>query len=474
LKNNIKNGKIKNSSLVTKLLLSFILFAIGIFVILWIMQVVFLQTYYSIMKKGEIIKISNNIVREKVDKDFLYELTSYAYKNNVTIYMADKNGKLIYDSTIIEETDLYNQTMKIPLLLSWDKLIDELNDSDEEILKYTYKIDRFKTEMFVCARKFNDNVLILISSIDPIDATTNVLSNQLMYCTVISLIISVILSIVISRRIAKPIVVIDNQAKELAKGNYDIKFKRAGYLELDNLVDTLNYATQELRKTDNLRKELIANVSHDLRTPLTMIKAYSEMIRDMYIEDKDKTIESLNTIIDETDRMTNLVSDMLDLSKIENNNMVLNIKSINIYEITKSIIDNFKLVDENKDLIININSETEVFVNCDKSKITQVIYNLISNAINYSGDNKEIKIDINQNKAKVKFMVKDNGQGISKDDLPYIWDRYYKANKKYSRTSQGSGLGLAIVKNILELHKAKYGVESQEGIGTTFWFELDK
>ena len=473
---NIKEKEIfKRNSISTKLLSSFILFAIIIFAILWILQVVLLQTYYSIMKKSEIVKLSNNIVKQYNTDNFIYELTNYSYINNVNTYIVDSEGNTIYDSTMLEENEFgaFPINMRMPIKISFDNITSELKNNKTKIIKYTYKIDRFKSEVFICARNIGDNVLILVSPIDPIDMTTNVLSNQLLYCTIISLVLSIVLSIIMSKRISRPIISIEKKAQNLAKGNYNIEFEKAGYLEVYNLADTLNYTASELKKTDDLRRELIANVSHDLCTPLTMIKAYSEMIKDLYIDNKEKTVESLDTIIDETDRLTNLVSDMLDLSKIESNNIKLNIENINIYELTKNIVDKFKIMEENKDLDIVINSENDVFVNCDKTKMEQVMYNLISNAINYAGDNKKIEINIVKENDKVKVSVTDNGQGISEEDLPYIWDKYYKANKKYTRTKEGSGLGLSIVKNILKMHNAKYGVESKLGDGTSFWFELD-
>ena len=318
----------------------------------------------------------------------------------------------------------------------------------------------------------------MVTSIDPIDATTSILKNQLIYVTIIALLFSSIISIFMSKRISKPITNITKNARKLALGNYDVKFEKAGYTEIDELADTLNFTTSELSKTDKIRKELIANVSHDLRTPLTMIKAYSEMIRDLSGDNKKKREEHLQVIIDETDRLTRLVNDMMDLSKIESGLAILTKDIFNYSEMVQKIVDSFKEVYANKNCEFKLDIPKELYVNADKTKIERVLYNLISNAINHSGENGEnkvIKIKITTYSKNIKTEVIDNGIGIKKEDLAHIWDRYYKANKNYKRSdSGGSGLGLSIVKEILIAHKSNYGVKSKENEGANFWFDLDR
>lgn len=157
----------------------------------------------------------------------------------------------------------------------------------------TLKIDRFKSEIYIHSRilKGKDVCLVIITSIDPIDSTTSVLQSQLVYITIISLIFSAVLSMFLSSKLSKPIKEMTKSANQLAHGNYDVYFKESGYEELDNLANTLNYATDKLGKVDKIRKELIANVSHDLKTPLTMIKAYSEKIIDITGDNKEKEIK---------------------------------------------------------------------------------------------------------------------------------------------------------------------------------------
>lgn len=454
----------------------FVGFAISIFIILWLMQVIFLQSYYSSMKKTETENLATQIEEIYLsDVNYSSLMDKLAYKNVSNVYILDLNGNVKYNS--FNNAFSNNNKLQVParnMSIDVDEVIQKFKESSDKSIKYTYKVDRLKTEIFIYAKLMKNNeILILATSIDPIDATTSVLKNQLIYVTIIALTISAIISIFISKRISKPIKNMKNCAEKLAKGNYDVEFEKAGYSELDDLADTLNFTANELSKTDKIRKELIANVSHDLRTPLTMIKAYSEMIRDLSGDNKQKREEHLQVIIDEADRLTRLVNDMMDLSKIESGNMEVMLEKVNYSELVEDIIDRIKNMNDSEFKIIS-EVQKDVFVNIDKTKIEQVLYNLITNAINHAGKNKDITVKVSTSDKKIKTEVIDNGVGIAKEDIPHIFDRYYKCDKSYKRETDGSGLGLSIVKNILIAHDADYGVISKLGEGSNFWFEFER
>lgn len=453
----------------------FITFAILIFIVLWFMQVIFLQSYYSSMKKSEIIRLSDEVEEEYFNGDYSDKIDKLAYKNATYVFLFDTDGNVKYASAGENINGLNIQSINRPITFNMDEITKKMINSPNGKLSYTLKLDRFKTEIFVYGRLLKDKntCLVMVTSIDPIDATTNVLKSQLVYVTVIALIISSVVSIFLSKRISHPLQEMTNAAKKLGQGNYDVEFKKSGYVEIDELSDTLNYATKKLKQTDEVRKELIANVSHDLKTPLTMIKAYSEMIRDLSGENKEKREEHLNVIIEETDRLTRLVSDMMDLSKIESGLTTLTKTEFNLSEVVKKIVSGFNII-QDEDCSIKVDVPNEAYVLADKTKIEQVVYNLVANAINHSGENKDIKIKIVSNSKRYKFLVEDNGPGIKKEDLPNIWNRYYKTADTYKRANSGSGLGLSIVKNILDKHNSNFGVDSIVGKGTTFYFDLEK
>ena len=246
--------------------------------------------------------------------------------------------------------------------------------------------------------------------------------------------------------------------------------------ELIDLTNSLNNMKNELSKTEELQKDLMANISHDLKTPLTMIKAYAELIKDININNKEKTINNLDIIIEETDRLTNLVNDILTLTKVENDLEKLELKEFNLIKIIEKIITHHNIYIEKDGYKIEFIHKNidKLIINADQKKIEQVIYNLLNNALNYTGDNKIVIIEIKEYKDYYKVMVKDSGKGIEKNEYDHIFDRYYRSKKNHKRYVYGTGLGLSIVKNILLLHNYDYGVKSIKNKGTTFYFKIKK
>ena len=197
------------------------------------------------------------------------------------------------------------------------------------------------------------------------------------------------------------------------------------------------------------------------------------MIRDLSGNNPEKREKHLGVIIDETDRLTLLVNDILNLSKLQSGNVELDRKVINFSSLLRDIVSRFSMLDETK---IELNCDEDIHINADSKQLGQAVYNLIINAINYSGVDTVTVNLYGVGLSNVRFEVSDKGVGISADQLPYIWDRYYKVNRSenYKRAVKGTGLGLSIVKSVFECHGFRYGVESEEGSGTTFWFECPR
>ena len=482
----MKNKNNGSKSLTFMLWLYFIILAVTIFVLLWFMQVVLLQTYYSTMKKTETAQIGSEV--ENVFKnalDYKDQIDKTAYKNSASIYIFNMQGDLFYTNTSYGGQNYFNQSQTGTLAqmpgrnvsIDISDIVTKISESQSKKVAYTLEIDRLKSQVYVYGKTIPDTdyCYVILMPIDPIDATSSVITSQLIYITIISLIISTVISLFMSRKISKPIKLMNDAAKKLGKGDYSVVFEKCGCEELDELADTLNKATTSLGRTDEIKRELIANVSHDLKTPLTMIKAYSEMIRDLSGDNKVKREEHLKVIIDETDRLTRLVNDMMDLSKIESGIMTINKEIFNFTELASSLIDRIKLSNIDTEHKIEYIIPKELYVNADKTKIEQVLYNLVINAIKHSGEGKRnIVVKVTATQKRIKVEVIDDGVGISKEDLEHIWDRYYKASESFTRQVQGSGLGLSIVKNILIKHSSDFGVISQPGKGSDFWIDLER
>ena len=315
----------------------------------------------------------------------------------------------------------------------------------------------------------SDYMIVIQARVTPVQPAIDTLKTQLLYITLIVVALSICIALIMSKSISKPITEITTAASYLGEGDYEnLTFKAKGYKEISELNDTLNYAVEELKKTETLNRELLANVSHDLRTPLTLITGYAEMMRDFPNEDQSANVQ---IIIDEANRLKNLVSDILVLSRISARTEPLNKTKFDLTELIETIVNRQQKFLETESFEIIFNYTKHVFIVADSNKIEQVIYNFISNAVNYSGDSKRIEINQIVNNKTVRIEIKDYGIGIKKEDLEYVWERYYRVDKGHQRSTQGSGLGLSIIKSILEYHGFNYGVDSIEKKGSTFWFE---
>ena len=311
--------------------------------------------------------------------------------------------------------------------------------------------------------------IVQIAHLTPIQAMVKTLQNQALCIGFILAILALLMAWLMSRLITKPFLKMNDAAKQLAQGRYDVNFDGQGYREINELSDTLNYAAYELAKTDRLQKELISNISHDLRTPLTMIKGYGEVMRDIPGEN---TSENIQIIIDETARLSDLVNDMLDLSRIQSGVRKPEFQVFSLTDTIRDTLHRYERLTTHDGYHIEFLAEDDVEIVADRSMILQVIYNLINNAINYAGEDKTVIVRQDVRDGFVRVNVIDTGDGIPQEQLAMIWERYYKVDKVHKRTTVGTGLGLSIVKGILELHRARYGVMSTMGKGSTFWFEM--
>ena len=312
--------------------------------------------------------------------------------------------------------------------------------------------------------------MLFNSELAPLSATTYTLRVQLLFITVILVIASIILALILSSHISRPIRKMSAEASKLALGEYNVNFDGGNCTETVNLSSALNGAANELSKLDKMQKDLIANVSHDLRTPLTMIAGYTEAMRDLPGE---ANAENLQIVIDETKRLTALVNDMMEVSKYQGGKQIIHPAVFNFTNVVRTTLERYAKLREKDGYTITFEADRDVNVNADEGRILQVIYNLINNAVNYTGEDKTVVIRQSVSDGKVTLEVTDTGCGIPEDQLPLVWERYYKVHDFHKRENMGTGLGLSIVKSILLLHGAQFGVRSTVGVGSTFWFTLD-
>ena len=445
-------------------------------IILWLFQTVLLDAFYQKIRIMEIKRVSGIIVSNVGNGNIAGIIDDISESSDITVDIADLNGRSMLRPFPVQDRRTTEAYMA---------LISLAQENGDEYYEYSIlptAIPRFAVmrgfrlpmQSLIYVRIANEatdsGIAVIINAvISPVNATVTTLRYQLYFITGIMIFLAVFLAIILAKRVSKPIEEINRGAITLAKGNYNTRFSGKGFYEIVELSETLNTAAIELGKVENLRRELLANVSHDMRTPLSLIYGYAEMMNDFPGE---ITPEHIKMILDETQRLASLVNDVLEISKLESDMESINISRFNL---TGNILETTMRVEEllrSEGYQIIFENGEDVYANADETKINRAFYNLLVNAINYSGDNKVITVTQTIFEDCVRISVTDCGEGVAEDDLPYIWDRYYKSIKKHKRAVTGTGLGLSIVKKIIELHGGKYGVQSELGAGSTFWFEI--
>ncbi|MDO5037112.1 MAG: HAMP domain-containing sensor histidine kinase [Tissierellia bacterium] len=468
----MRKQAIDGKSIRIKFWIYFSILVVFILLLLWLLQIVFINSFYQSMKTQEIEKIGQEIVSEFGQEDFQETVLSYSFEKGVNIQILDGFGRRYFP---LEPIDVFQQ----PALRKddYDKYILPLIKGNLASSTYLESIGDTGTSSILhvayLGEEANDRYYLMVNTIlDPVDTTVDVLVNILLIVSVIAMFLAFGLAYFLSNRLAAPLTNMAKTARQLGQGDYDVSFEKGDYTEINDLARTLNYAKEELTKTIEVRKDLIANVSHDLKTPLTVIKSYGEMIRDISGDNRDLRNKHIDTILQETDYLTEFVNDLLDLSRVESELEDLNKRPFDLVDLAKKTLERFELLKKKDGYQLDMEAPKTCIILGDKDKIRQVIYNFISNAINYSRDRKYVLLKITQKKTCVRLSVIDHGIGIPADKLEDIWDRYFRARDNYERQVVGTGLGLHICKTILELHDFNYGVISQEGRGSEFYFEV--
>lgn len=454
------------NKLATKIFIYLAIFSLFILIFLFFFQVIFIDAFYEWTKTRTIKSLSENILVTEDDTSLYEKLDKISYSENVCIELTNSDGDNLYST--------YNSNCNLKSSAVKRNFIASSNDTK------TYNlVNNFTSEKSIMiATKLSDNLYIFVSSsLIPLDSTVNIIEQQLIIVSVVVLFLSIIIAYFISKRLSNPIIKISKAAKLISKGKLRTNFETTSDIkELVDLTNALNDMKDELAKTEELQKDLMANVSHDLKTPLTMIKAYAELILDININDEEKCKNNLNTIIEEVNRLNNLVNDILVLTKVENNLEKLEKSEFDLIKLIKKIVKqhNIYVIKDGFSIEFIHDNIDELIIEADKKKIEQVIYNLLNNALNYTGDDKKVIIKVVAGTNDYTVMVIDSGKGIDKKEIDHIFDRYYRSKKNHKRYVYGTGLGLSIVKNILLLHNYEYGVTSKKNKGSTFYFKIKK
>ncbi len=485
--------KLNNISIKWKLFGYLFIFVAIMLAMLWVFQTVFLESFYKNIKTNQIISAAETI-EANIDSDSLGALIErLQQEDDVAILLLDESGQASMPADTGSKAPLTAQPSGFD---NFERLIQAANQnggtwleasrsapfqmppmqapnqpaSDERAARTRPPaFGAFESITYLKTAELSTGEtrhILLSARISPVNATVETLRVQLCYISIALVLLALVLALMISHGISKPIMQTNAKAKRLAKGDYGVLFANKGYREIGELNATLNTAAYELSRVEELRRELVANVSHDLRTPLTMITGFAEMIRDLPGEN---TPENAQVIVDESNRLTRLVSDILDLSKLQSGAEPV---ARTRFCITGSLKDMIARIERMTGTDrISCEAGESVWVEADEIQIQQVIYNLLTNALTHSDGSVSVR-QITGHGQTVRVEVADCGEGIAEADLPYVWDRYYKVDKTHKRAIVGTGLGLSIVKGVITAHGGQYGADSALGAGSVFWFEL--
>ncbi len=479
--------KVNSLSIKSKIFLYLIGFCFVLLVMLWIFQVLLLGRFYGnirINRMTNSARTIENIIKAGGTRE---EISAIADEHNICVLILNANGGEIRSADVLQRCKIHKmsyfdirkitaETTRRGGVLQGVYSENGPFMPDSIITNTKPSFDKDRDQSMIYCREITDKgetigFIMLNIQLSPVGAAVEAIAIQLQIITVIMVVFSAVLASVISRRVSKPIEKIAKDARQLAGGDYETVFDATGYREIRRLSRTLTRTAEELGRVESLRKDFIANVSHDLRTPLTLIGGYAEIMRDI---PRENNAENAQQIIDETHRLSTLVNDLLDMTKLQSGRVPMEKKEYNLTATVSKTVDRMAELLKREGYKITFEYDTEAMITADEARISQCFYNILINAVNYTGPDKQIFVKQDVYDRVVQISVTDTGEGVAEKDIPYVWERYYKNDKNHKRSITGTGLGLSIVRSVIKGHGGMYGVYNTSDKGACFWFSLPR
>ncbi len=480
----------KTKSIVVRLWTGIVLMTIAILFINMIFQTVYLYGFYYEEKVKQLKSDATDISKAVLTNKYNFNSTFFSALKSINdvIIVTDENSKITYllgnsdykTGWVFGTKYFDNQIKHGQVVTEQNRFIRGFQSLIVGVpIKATYGADidnRNNRYSDVGFDEMPSNEIIgavyIITPLEPLETTINIIRVQFLYIFVGAIIISSLIAYFLSQSFSKPLIVINEAAKQISKGNYNTIINLQSNREIKALGDTINDLAKQLSRVEQMRKEFIANVSHEMRTPLSYLQGYTEVLIDGLADTEEERDKYLNIIKEETERLRKMVDEILQLSQIEAGHFELKITAFSMEAMIKRTIDKLLPYASKRNISIKLLNIEDDLLLClgDEARIKQVLINLLNNAINHSYDYGNIIINVYRQNDKIYICIRDFGEGIAEQDIPFIWDRFYTTNK--AKMESGIGLGLAIVKNIVNAHGADVTVNSLIGEGTEFCFYL--
>lgn len=469
-----------------------------VLMLVFIVNTGFLGRYYMSHKQKDLIEMyegmseavnNGNLGNEAVQKKLVAELE----KTNIDVCAMDisDDGKVVF-TNVKEEGFLYKQMLRIFFLK---------DDDQEKILKHSddYVVRKIQdpqsgTDYLEMWGYLSDSVFVTMRSpLDSIRESANLANQFLIYLGIFGMFFGGILVWIFSRRITKPVLELARLSEDMANLNFDAKYTSGGKNEIGVLGENFNKMSDQLEKTiselktannqlqqdieqkeklENMRNEFLGNVSHELKTPIALIQGYAEGLKEGINDDPESTEFYCDVIIDEAGKMNRMVKNLLTLNQLEFGTDEVEFERFDIVKLVKGVIASCDILIQQVNANVDFIADETAYVWADEFKTEQVVRNYFTNAIHHVGNEKRIEVKIVSMDGKVCVSVFNSGKPIPEEDVPKLWDKFYKVDKAHTREYGGNGIGLSIVKAIMESFHQGYGVKNYDN-GVEFWFELD-
>lgn len=372
------------------------------------------------------------------------------------------------DCPLHQKSTAFNETENRSASIQGTELLEHVRDDVYNKGMVFYEAD----QQMVMGKLTGDGsvAVVVATNLDSIPEALGVIRQLMMYISGILLLVSTLGAFFFSLWFTEPLTKLSKATKEISGGNYDVNVVPSSSDEIGELTRDFNQMVKEVKRSSELQRDLIANVSHDLRTPLTLIKGYAETVRDLTGDDPRKREEQLSVIVDETDRLTALVGSVMEFSRISSGHEKPHAVRFDLAQLCDELAYRYELVAKKRGYNFVFEGDEPCEIQADPMLVERALRNMLDNAMNHAGEDMYVGLEVKPTgKGSVRVEVKDHGKGIAPEDLPYLFDRYYRSRADAGKT--GTGLGLSITKAIFGASGFDYGVESKPGEGATFWFE---